>query len=450
MRIGRMWGIIATLAFLATACAAPSATTAPRSESPASGAPQSQAPASQAPGSEAPETEAPETEAPESEAPESEAPESEAPESDAPESEPPASGSPIGEGEGALNLVIWAGYAERGATDPNFDWVTPFEERTGCIVNTTDMTDSNNGVSLMQSGQYDGISASGDATTRLIEGGYVEAIDPNILPNYANVFPGLKDLPHNTVDGVNYGVPHGRGPNLMMYNTETFTEPPTSWDPVWEGGSEYQGQISVYDSSIYIADAAVHLMATQPDLGITDPYQLNQEQFDAAIALLEAQAANEPLYWSSYTDQMASYRSEDVVVGTTWPLQVQLLKGEGVPVEGVKPEEGTTGWSDTWMMAKDAANPNCMMMWMDHMMSPEANAQATVWFGEAATSPQACEAAEALSPGHCDAQYADDESYWENVYYWSTPQADCADDDEATACKTQDDWVNAWTTLRGS
>ena len=369
---------------------------------------------------------------------------------DAPTTAPTATPGGIGEGEGELNLVIWGGYAEKGETIEGFDWVNPFQDATGCMVNATAMTDSNNGVSLMQSGNYDGISASGDATTRLIAGGYVEAIDPDTLPNYANVFPGLKDLPHNTVDGVNYGVPHGRGPNLMMWNSEVITEAPTSWDAVWEGGSEYDGQISVYDSSIYIADAAVHLMAKQPDLGITDPYQLNDAQFAAAIALLEQQAANSPLYWSSYTAQIASYAAEDVVVGTTWPLQLQLLQADGVAVEGVKPDEGTTGWSDTWMMATDAAHPNCMMMWMDHMMSPEANAQATVFFGEAATSPQACDAAEALSPGHCVTQHADDEAYWENIYYWSTPQEDCADGDAATTCKTQDDWVQAWTTLRGS
>jgi putative spermidine/putrescine transport system substrate-binding protein len=369
---------------------------------------------------------------------------------DAPTTAPTATPGGIGEGEGELNLVIWGGYAERGETIEGFDWVTPFEEETGCMVNATAMTDSNNGVSLMQSGNYDGISASGDATTRLIAGGYVEAIDPSILPNYANVFPGLKDLPHNTVDGVNYGVPHGRGPNLMMWNSEVITEAPTSWDAVWEGGTDYAGEISIYDSSIYIADAAIHLMATQADLGITDPYQLNDAQFAAAISLLEQQAANNPLYWSSYTAQIASYAAGDVVVGTTWPLQLQLLQADGVEVEGVKPGEGTTGWSDTWMMAKDAAHPNCMMMWMDHMMSAEANAMATVFFGEAATSPQACEAAEALSPGHCETQHADDEAYWENIYYWSTPQEDCADDDPATTCKTQDDWVQAWTTLRGS
>lgn len=354
----------------------------------------------------------------------------------------------IGPGEGQLNLIIWAGYAERGATYKEFDWVTPFETKTGCKVNTTDMTDSNNGVSLMQSGQYDGISASGDATTRLIQGGIAAPINTALFTNYANVFPGLKDLPHNTVGGVNYGVPHGRGANLLMYNTEAVTPAPTTWDSVWEGGAAYKGKISVYDSSIYIADAALHLMTTQSALGIKNPYQLNQAQFDAAIKLLEAQRDNGAQYWASYTDQMASYTAGDLVTGTTWPLQVALLKAEGVKVEGVLPNEGSTGWSDTWMMHAQAKNPNCMLMWMDHMMSPEGNGQATVYFGEAATSPQACAYAETISPGHCDVTHATDEAYYDKVWYWATAQQDCADTDAATTCKTQEDWVAAWSALR--
>jgi putative spermidine/putrescine transport system substrate-binding protein len=363
--------------------------------------------------------------------------------------EPSASAiTEIGEGEGELNLVIWAGYAESGETE-GFDWVTPFEEETGCEVNATNMSDSNNGVSLIQSGEYDGISASGDATTRLIASELVAPINTDLFENYGNVFDDLKDLPHNTVDGVNYGVPHGRGPNLLAYNTESFDEAPTGWSAVFDG-SENAGDISVYDSSIFIADAALYLKNTQPDLGIDDPYQLTQEQFDAAIALLEELDANDPLYWADYADQISSYASGDVVVGTTWPLQVNILQADGAPIEGITPEEGTTGWSDTWMMYAEAEHPNCMLMWMDHMMSPAANSQATVYFGEAATSPDACEAAEALSPGHCEAQHADDAAYWENIYYWSTPQESCADADDATTCVTQDDWVEAWTNLRGA
>ena len=364
----------------------------------------------------------------------------------------PSSGvsSKIGPGEGELDIVIWAGYAENGSSDKTYDWVTPFQNLTGCQVHSQDMNDSNNGVSLMQSGAYDGISASGDATTRLIQGGLVAPIDTSIFLNYANVFDSLKNLPHNTVNGVNYGVPHGRGANLLGYNTDKVTPAPTSWSPIWEDGATYSGKISIYDSSIFIADAALHLKTTHPELGITNIYQLNDAQFSAAVDLLKTLNSNHPLYWGTSADQVQSYTSGDVVVGTTWQYQINQLQGANQPVVGILPDEGSTGWSDTWMLSSKAKHPNCMLMWMDWMMSPMANALATIWFGEAPTSQAACDYAETISPGHCQTYHATDETYFSKVYYWATPQADCADSDPATTCKTQDDWVQAWTDLRGS
>ena len=41
----------------------------------------------------------------------------------------------LGAGEGEVNLIAWAGYVEDGSTDPAVDWVTSFEEQTGCTVN---------------------------------------------------------------------------------------------------------------------------------------------------------------------------------------------------------------------------------------------------------------------------------------------------------------------------
>ena len=362
----------------------------------------------------------------------------------------PSPQAELGEGEGALNLIIWPGYAERGDVDPAFDWVTPFEEATGCIVKTTEMTDSNNGVSLMQSGEYDAGSFSGDATSRLMAGGIVTPVNTDLIPNYANIFEGLKNQTHNSLDGVPYGVPHGRGPNLLAYNSDVVTTPQTSWDMVWNGGAEGDGKVSVYDSSIYIADAALHLMTKQPELGITNPYQLNDAQFAAAIDLLTKQRDAGALYWGTYSDQMASYAAGDVTTGTSWQFQVGLMQGEDQPIVGLLPDEGSTGWSDTWMIASKAKNPNCAYMWLDHMASAEANGTATVWFGEAPTSQQACDFAETLSPGHCELTHATDEAYYDKIWYWATPQADCADDDDATTCKDQDDWVEAWTTLRGA
>ncbi len=360
----------------------------------------------------------------------------------------PSAKAELGEGEGELNMVIWNGYAERGETFPEFDWVTPFEEATGCMVTTTNMTDSANGVSLMQSGEYDGGSFSGNATVRLMAGGTVAPVNTDLIPNYANIFEGLKLQDHNSLDGVPYGVPHGRGPNILMYNTNEVTPAPTSWDSVWTG--EFGDKVSIYDSADYIADAALRLMKTKPDLGITNPYQLTEAQLAEAVTLLEAQRDAGAQYWSVYTDQMALYASGDVVTGTSWQLQANLLQAENQPIAATVPEEGSTGWSDTWMIHSEAKNPNCMYMWMNHIASADANGQATVYFGEAPTSQAACDYAETISPGHCELTHATDEAYWENIWYWATPLADCGDDDAATTCEDQDAWIEAWTNLRGA
>jgi putative spermidine/putrescine transport system substrate-binding protein len=353
----------------------------------------------------------------------------------------------VGEGEGELNLVIWTGYAEDGSNDPAFDWVTPFEEETGCEVNTQDGTDSANMVQLMQTGEYDGVSASGDATLRLIAGGEVAPINPDLIPNYANIFEGLKLQPHNSVDGVPYGVPHGRGANVLLYNTEEFAEAPTSWDVVWEADSPAAGAISVYNSAIYIADAALYLMAHNPDLGITNPYELDETQFEAALDLLRQQNEIIGQYWGTAAEQIESFAAGDMLAGTSWQYQANQLTDS--PIAATLPEEGSTGWSDTWMISSQAEHPNCMYMWMDHMASPETSAMATVWFGEAPTSEAACEAAEELSPGHCETFHATDEAYFDQIWYWTTPQKDCGDD-RGEVCKDFAEWTNAWTEITGS
>ena len=228
-----------------------------------------------------------------------------------------------------MNIIAWAGYVEDGSTDPAVDWVTPFEEATGCEVNVKVGNSSDEMVQLMQSGEYDGVSASGDATTRLIAGGEVSPVNTDLIPNYADVFEDLKLKPWNSVDGVPYGVPHGRAANLLVYNTELYTTAPDSWSEMFDASSAAAGSVSVYDSPIYIADAALYCMATQPDLGITNPYALDQSQFDAAIDLLAEQQGLAGQYWALYTDQQAGLEDGSVLAGTTWQVIVNLAQANG-------------------------------------------------------------------------------------------------------------------------
>src|SRR5215208_1747627 len=352
----------------------------------------------------------------------------------------------LGDGEGRVDLIAWAGYVEDGSTDPNVDWVSDFEQQTGCQVNTKVGNTSDEMVTLMRTGNYDGVSASGDATLRLIAAGDVAPVNTDLLENYDGVFEGLKNQPFNSVEGQMYGIPHGRGANLLMWNKDDVKPAPDSWGVVFDPSSSQKGKVTAYDSPIYIADAALYLKATKPELGISNPYELDDKQFQASVDLLKQQAGLVGEYWSDYTKEIQAFKSGSSVVGTTWQVIANLAQADKAPVQVTLPKEGSTGWSDTWMVSSKAANPNCAYRWMNHIISPKANAQVAEWFGEAPANKLSCQ--ETADKNHCAIFHADDEAYFDKVAYWSTPIKDCGDD-RGAVCKDYSEWTTAWTEIKG-
>ncbi len=355
----------------------------------------------------------------------------------------------IGQTEGELNLVCWVSYCEDGSTDPNVDWVTDFEKQTGCEVNVKLGNTSDEMVQLMRTGQYDAVSASGDASVRLIEGGDVVPVNTDLVPNYADIFPDLKEQPYNSVDGQMYGIPHGRGANLLSYNTDQVKPAPTSWDVVFdpEKASQYKGHVTAYDNPIYIADAALYLMAHEPDLEITNPYELDEDQLAAATDLLKQQSDNVGEYWSDYAKNIQALVNGDTVVGATWPYNYLAAAAEDPAITATIPDEGATGWSDTWMLSSEAEHPNCAYEWFNHITEPKVQAEVAEWFGEAPANAKACDLTS--DPKHCENYGATGkDQYLDELYYWATPIADCGDD-RGEVCTTYEDWVQAWNEVKG-
>jgi putative spermidine/putrescine transport system substrate-binding protein len=354
----------------------------------------------------------------------------------------------LGEGEGQVNIVAWAGYIERGETDPNFDWVTSFEAETGCKVNVKTAATSDEMVALMNEGGFDLVTASGDASLRLIRGKTVQPINPDLIPSWSTVDERLQNAPWHTVDGVHYGVPYQWGSNVLAYNTEVFGDtPPTSWNVVFEemtlpDGQSNAGRVQAFDGPIYIADAALYLMTHNPELGITDPYELNREQFDAALALLRQQRELVGRYWHDAFVQIEDFTNEGVAASSTWPFQVNLLKANGQPIESTIPEEGATGWADTTMMHADAANPNCAYMWLEHSLNPKLQGDLAAWFGSVPAVPTACEGNELLGAEGCKTNGFDN---FDKIHFWRTPIAQC----EQGECVPYHEWVTKYIAILG-
>ncbi|OYX20523.1 MAG: spermidine/putrescine ABC transporter substrate-binding protein [Rhodobacterales bacterium 32-66-9] len=349
----------------------------------------------------------------------------------------------IGPPEGQVNIVAWPGYIERGETDKAFDWVTKFEASSGCKVNVKTANTSDEMVALMNEGGFDLVTASGDASLRLVAGKRVQPINTALIPSWSTVDDRLKNAAWHTVDGVNYGVPYMWGPNVLMYNTEVFKEPPTSWNVVFEemtlpDGKTNKGRVQAYDGSIYVADAAQYLMATKPELGITSPYELNEDQYKAALDLLRQQRTLVSRYWHDAFIQIDDFKNEGVVASGSWPFQVNLLKAEGLPIASTIPKEGATGWADTTMMAVDAANPNCAYLWMEHTLSSNLQSDLAVWFGANPSVPAACTNGSGMSTAEsCAANGMQD---FDKIRFWTTPVSNCSQGDGA--CVPYYRWVS--------
>ncbi len=350
----------------------------------------------------------------------------------------------IGPGEGRLNIVAWPGYIERGETMAEFDWVTKFEQATGCMVQVKTANTSDEMVALMNEGGFDLVTASGDASLRLIAGKRVQPVNTALIPSWDTVDDRLKEAPWYVVDGVHYGVPYMWGPNVLMYNTEVFgDQPPTSWNVVFEemtlpDGKSNKGRVQAYDGPIHIADAALYLMYHRPELGITSPYELNPDQYAAALDLLRQQRQLVGRYWHDAFIQIDDFKNEGVVASGSWPFQVNLLKSEGAPVGSVIPVEGATGWADTTMMHVDAANPNCAYMWFEHTLSSNLMSDLAVWFGANPGVPAACTDGRGMATAETCAENGFDD--FEKIRFWTTPTANCSQGQDA--CVPYYRWVS--------
>lgn len=334
----------------------------------------------------------------------------------------------VGAGEGALDIIAWPGYIERGASDKAYDWVTPFEKESGCKVTVKTAATSDEMVTLMNQGTYDLVTASGDASLRLIAGKRVQEVNVALVPSWRNIDAHFQNAAWHTVDGKHYGVPYQWGPNVLGYNTKVFKTAPESWAVVFEAmnlpdGKPNKGRVQAFDGPIYIADSALYLMSKRPELGIKDPYELNEVQYTAALDLLRQQRQLVARYWHDVNVQVQDFSSEGLAASSTWPFQVNTLKGNKQPLASVIPKEGATGWADTTMMHVNAKHPNCAYKWFEWSLNPKVQGDLAAWFGSVPVVAAACKGNKLLGDNGCKNNQADQVS---RVRFWKTPQSKCA------------------------
>lgn len=352
--------------------------------------------------------------------------------------------SQLGKNERKLSLLAPPGYVENGSSNKDADWVTPFERRTGCLISVTTTDSSEQMAKLFASGKYDGAAVSGELSRQFMLDQSAEPVNTKLVKNYAHVVSGLRNKAWNSLSGQAYGVPLGRSANVLQWRSDQVNPGPTSLSVLYDTKSSYSGKISISDSPLTLADAALYAKASQPKLGIKNPYALSSKQFAAVLKLAKQQRQIAGDRWGDYVKQVQDFEQGKTVLGMSPETVVALGQQRHTPVQSAVPSEGTTGSSDTWMLSSKATHRNCMYRWMDHTLDPTINAQISEYVGVAPANSQACD--KTSDSQYCNTFHATDESYYQKVSFATTPTKKCVAG-SGDNCVDLDRWRSEWKKL---
>lgn len=330
--------------------------------------------------------------------------------------------------EGELSILAPPAYIERGESDKAYDWVSAFEKSTTCKVTVTTATDAEEIARSMADGNYDVVVAPDEKVWQLVAGGKVQALDIARIGAYTTIGTGFQNAALHTMDGVHYGVPFQWGPNVLMYNSTAFKTAPQSWSALLQeqklaDGNSSAGRVGAFDSPAALADIALHLMNAQPGLGIDDPYELSETQYQAVLAMMRAQKPLIHRYWHDSEAQISDFSKADVIVSAGRMHQVNALKAMQQPVASTIPAEGATAWMDVSLIGSRALHPNCAYAWLGWSLDRKVQGDIAAWLGSVPVVPSACKDNSLLGSEGCAEHGGNDV---DKAHFWRTPQTKCA------------------------
>jgi putative spermidine/putrescine transport system substrate-binding protein len=345
--------------------------------------------------------------------------------------------APVAVGEGRLDILAWPGFALAADGSANDAWLRPFEKATACEVHVQRVGTAADLLASTDKKGIDLVIATSDVSLLLAQSGRVQPLDVKRVPALAGVFRPLSSAASIVDGGVRYGVPLQWQAMRYRYDRALFAnrQVPASardfFEPgVLPDGRSNAGRIGVYEQPMAIAEAALYLADVDPNLGISDPYALDETQYAAALEVLRAQRA------------LAAAPNATSVLGGNWPDQLlAALSATTGANDGNLPAGIGTGWLQASMLHAKARHPNCAMAWMQWSLQPAVQAAAAESFATLPVVAAACTGSDKLGRDWCAAKGVDAIG---TVRLWRTPTARCG----AKSCVPYSRWVRDVAAIR--
>ena len=370
--------------------------------------------------------------------------------------------------EGALDIVAWPGYIERGETDKAYDWVTQFEADTGCKVNVKVAATSDEMVTLMTCGgpqpsppgdaswpppgnaPYDLVTASGDASLRLIRGGTVQPVDiePRSELRQHRSAPAGSRVALRRRQALRRALPVGPERADVQHQARSRRRrPPGRWCSSRRSCPTASPTRAACRRTTGLSTSPMRrctLRRRSRSSASRIRTSSTKSQYAAVLELLRGQHPLVQRYWHDANVQVQDFQNEGIVASGSWPFQVNTLLANKQPIATTVPAEGATGWADTTMLAAGAKHPNCAYKWLEWSISPKVQGDVAAWFGSNPVVPKACEGNELLGAEGCKNNGIEN---FDKIKFWRTPEAKCASHVEG--CVPYNRWVTDYVAVMG-
>lgn len=264
---------------------------------------------------------------------------------------------------GDFRILTWEGY-----TEP--EWVKPFEEKHSVKTSIVYAGSVDEMFAKMQGSKgadFDVVAFDTSAFARYLDASLIKAIDMSKIPNAANLSPAFKSVAPVMRDGNQYGIPFAWGSLPLVYDKAAFPTAPDSWAVMWDPANAQQ-IIALDDANNSIVLAAIVL-------GIKDPFNLSDAEFDQVKAKLIEQKKLLLTYYAGFDDGVAVFAQSGIkAMFSMGEPQVPGLKAKGIDAAFVIPKEGAIGWLDCWTISAGTTNADLAHAWIDTCLDKKVGA----------------------------------------------------------------------------
>lgn len=313
---------------------------------------------------------------------------------------------------GELRVLTWEGYAAP-------EWLEPFKQATGANVNVVYVGSADEMFAKMQGSNgadFDVVSFDTSIFARYIEANLLAPLDMSKLLNAANLAPEFRNVPAIMRGDKVFGVPFGWGSLPLIYDKAAFPTAPDSWEVMWD--PQYAQQMIAQDD----ANNSVTLGAIV--LGIKDPFNLTDEQFEAVKQKLIEQKQLLLTYYAGFDDGVNIFSQSGVkLMYSMGEPQVAALKAKGVDAALAIPKEGAIGWLDCWSMSAGAKNTDLAHQWINACLDKSVGKVLTEKSGYGNTTNVEVNQAAGMTYGDRLVWLLTAENYEKRVQIWNEVKA---------------------------